>query len=206
MAFIDSISDWLQDQTMTAKLLLLFVIVILVSGFYWYFYWSPNNKELKRLERNLASKQKRVAELENIATELPKFEAEFKRLKKEFELASLKLPEEKEIPALIDAVYADVQASGLDPVVFAPKGQVNREIYAEIPIQMSVVGHYFELANFFDRISRLPRIVNVRDFNFKRNKGSTEKNVLLDVDFQTVTFRLLPPPEVESKIDDKKKK
>ena len=58
---------------------------------------------------------------------------------------------------------------------------------------MKVKGTYFELANFFDRISRLPRIVNVRDLNLKRNKDSNVKNIELDADFNTVTFRLLPP-------------
>ncbi len=73
---------------------------------------------------------------------------------------------------------------------------------------MEVQGNYFELANFFDRISRLPRIVNVRDLNLKRSKDSTAKNMMLDAEFNTVTFRLLPPkaPSEDSKLEQRKKR
>jgi type IV pilus assembly protein PilO len=120
----------------------------------------------------------------------------------------LKLPKEEEIPALINSVYSDISASGLEPVVFAPKAQANKDIYAEIPIEMKVKGNYFELANFFDRISRLPRIVNVRDLNLKRSEDSSARNIVLDAEFKTVTFRLLPPEPAseESKLDKRKSK
>ena len=71
---------------------------------------------------------------------------------------------------------------------------------------MKVKGSYFELANFFDRISRLPRIVNVRNLDLKRSKSSSRGNIELDAEFTTVTFRLLPPPPVDSKLKDKKDK
>ena len=56
---------------------------------------------------------------------------------------------------------------------------------------MQVVGTYYNLADFFDRISRLPRIVNVRNLNLERGKGG---GTILDAKFSVVTFRLLPPP------------
>ena len=206
MSFIDNLVDWLNDQPIMNKLLILIVVVVLISGAYWYFFWSPNNEVLQGLQSKLQTKRKKLNELENIKEELPKFIAENERLNKEFKIASLKLPKEEEIPTLIDSVYSDISASGLEPVVFAPKGQVNREIYAEIPIEMEVKGNYFELANFFDRISRLPRIVNVRNLNLKRSKSSSAKNIVLDAEFTTVTFRLLPPPPEDSKLKGKKGK
>jgi len=206
MAFLENIIDWLNEQPLLNKLAILIVLVLIISGSYWYFFWSPNNQELQSLQKTLQTKRKKLNELENIKADLPKFIAENERLNKEFEIASLKLPKEEEIPALIDSIYSDISAAGLEPKKFAPKGQVNKEIYAEIPIEMNVKGSYFELANFFDRISRLPRIVNVRDLNLKRSKSSSQRNIVLDADFTTVTFRLLPPPPPEkSKVKQKKR-
>ena len=203
---LENIIDWLNEQPLLNKLAILVVIVLIISGAYWYFFWSPNNEELQKLQKTLQTKRKKLNELENIKADLPKFIAENKRLNKEFQIASLKLPKEEEIPALIDSVYSDISAAGLEPKKFAPKGQVNKDIYAEIPIEMNVKGSYFELANFFDRISRLPRIVNVRNLNLKRSKASTQRNIELDAEFTTVTFRLLPPPPEESKLKGKGKK
>ena len=206
MAFIDNIIDWLNEQPLTNKLAILIVLVLIISGLYWYFIWSPNNDQLKGLQNTLQTKRKKLNELENIKADLPKFIAENERLNKEFEVASLKLPKEEEIPALINSIYSDISASGLEPKKFAPQGQVNKEIYAEIPIEMNVKGNYFELANFFDRISRLPRIVNVRNLDLKRSRDSSRGNIELDAEFTTVTFRLLPPPPEGSKIKGKKNK
>ena len=194
MAFYDEISERLSEQPVHVKLILLLVIVVVISAAYWYFYWSPGRETLARAERKVASEQKKVKKYEAIGAELPAFEKEFDRLEREFELISLKLPKEKEIPALIDSVYSEISGSNLDSIIFAPQGQVAKEIYAEIPIQMEVIGGYFNLANFFDRISRLPRIVNVRDLVLSRAdvKGN---NVVLNAKFSVVTFRLLPPPE-----------
>ena len=203
---LENIIDWLNEQPLLNKLAILVVIVLIISGAYWYFFWSPNNEELQKLQKTLQTKRKKLNELENIKADLPKFIAENKRLNKEFQIASLKLPKEEEIPALIDSVYSDISAAGLEPKKFAPKGQVNKDIYAEIPIEMNLKGSYFELANFFDRISRLPRIVNVRDLNLKRSKGSSQRDIELDADFTTVTFRLLPPSDTDSKLKDKKSK
>lgn len=203
---LDNLTDWLNEQTLVTKLALFIGLIVIISGAYWYFFWSPNNDRLSNLQSTLQTKRKKLTELENIKKDLPNFIAENERLNREFAIASLKLPKEEEIPALIDSVYSDISASGLEPIVFAPKAQVNRDIYAEIPIEMKVQGSYFELANFFDRISRLPRIVNVRNLDLKRSKNADARNILLDADFNTVTFRLLPPKPVseESKLKDRR--
>ncbi|MGH7885006.1 MAG: type 4a pilus biogenesis protein PilO [Thermodesulfobacteriota bacterium] len=190
-------SDWLDNKSLTTKLSLLIGIIIIISAAYWYFFWSPNNKNLVSLNQTLTTKKTKLAELENIARELPKFEAEFKRLQKEFEVSSLKLPKDEEIPALIDSVYSEVSASGLEPVVFSKKAQISKDIYAEIPIDMKVSGSFFELATFFDKVSRLPRIVNIRDIDLtqgaNRGKDLADEGEL-SAGFTAVTFRLLPAP------------
>jgi type IV pilus assembly protein PilO len=186
----------IQGRPLSTKIGILAGIVIVVSGIYWYFVWSPNAEELKAARGNLERLQKKLDEYERIARQLPKFELEFKRLNREFEIASMKLPQEKEIPALIDGIYAQVSASGLEPIDFVPKKEVKKDIYSEIPIQMKVAGSYEQLANFFDRISSLPRIVNVRDLSLKRDdKASKGNDIVLNADFTTVTFRVLPVPE-----------
>ena len=188
---IQNLVSTINEQTTQVKVGVLLFLVVAISAGYWYFYWSPKSDDIRRAKVRVSQVEKQVSEYEAIARELPKFEAENKRLQKEFELVASKLPKEKEIPALIDSVYKDISASNLDSIVFAPKPQVTKEIYAEIPIEMQVVGTYYNLADFFDRISRLPRIVNVRNLNLERGDGGGRN---LNATFNVVTFRLLPPP------------
>jgi type IV pilus assembly protein PilO len=204
MAFLDDYSERLNEQPLHVKAGILLLIIVVVSAAYWYFFWSPRAEELERAETRLRQDEIKVREYEAVAAELPKFEREYKRLENEFKLVARKLPKDKEIPALIDGVYSEIAASNLESIIFAPKPQVTKEIYAEIPIEMEVIGTYFNLADFFDRISRLPRIVNVRDLQLTRNniRGGT---VILNAKFDVVTFRLLPE-QVARPADNKKTK
>ena len=193
---IENLVFTINEQTLQVRIGVLVFLVVAISAGYWYFYWSPKSDEIRRAKVRVTQLEKQVSEYEAIARDLPKFEAENKRLQKEFELVASKLPKEKEIPALIDSVYEDISASNLDSIIFAPKPQVTKEIYAEIPIEMEVLGSYYNLADFFDRISRLPRIVNVRNLNLERISPTSNT---LNATFNVVTFRLLPPEPVKKK-------
>ena len=51
--------------------------------------------------------------------------------------------------------------SNLTIRTFTPGATVNKEFYQEWPINMAVDGSYHNLGYFFDRVSRLSRLVNV---------------------------------------------
>ncbi|MBI4228558.1 MAG: type 4a pilus biogenesis protein PilO [Deltaproteobacteria bacterium] len=196
MANLTEFIESIQEKSLRTKIVILVAIIVVISGIYWYFLWSPRAEQLESARNKLERLQKKLEEYELIAKQLPMFELEFKRLNREFEIASLKLPKEKEIPTLIDGVYSQVSASGLEPINFVPKGEAKKDIYAEIPIQMKVAGSYLQLTNFFERISNLPRIVNVRDLKLSRDtKAKKANDIVLNADFTTVTFRVLPVPE-----------
>ena len=191
MPSFEELVESVNEKPPQVRIIILLVIVAILSGLFWYFYWQPKSQELKRLESNLQKRTKLKNEYENIARELPKFQAEFDRLSREFQEASKKLPVNKEIPALIDSIYSSINASGLRPISFDPKREVQKDVYIEIPIALDVRGSYFELANFFDRISKLPRIVNIRDLNLTRAKTSGNE-VELSAKFSAITFRIKP--------------
>ena len=198
MAIIQNISEALNQQRLYVRLGILIGIIVIMCGVFWYFFWSPKTEELKSARNELQRNEAKLREYEAIAKELPRFEQEFKRLNREFEEASRKLPKEKEIPTLIDSIYAAVSGSGLESNTFAPKPEVKKDIYAEIPIDMKVYCTYYDLARFFDRVSKLPRIVNIRDLNLSQDKKkSTGEKIVLSAAFTAVTFRLLPPQPIQ---------
>jgi len=207
MGKIENIVESINQKPPRVRLGILIGIIVVLFILFWYFFWSPKSEELKKARTDLQREEKRLNEYEQVAKELPRFKKEFERLNREFQESARKLPEEKEIPSLIDSIYAAISGSGLESNTFAPKGEVKKDIYAEIPIEMKVYGSYFDLASFFDRVSRLPRIVNVRDLNLSReDRKSGGDTIVLSADFTTVTFRLLPPGSTQAETETKGKK
>ena len=191
MAIFEDMVESINSKSFQARLLILAVIIAVLAGAFYYFLLEPKRSEIKSLQTTLQKREKLKNEYENIARELPKFEAENKRLQNEFKQAAKKLPVKKEIATLIDSIYSAVNASGLKPIAFTPKKEVQKEVYIEIPISLNVRGSYFELANFFDRIAKLPRIVNIRNLVLKVSKN-TRKKMILNATFSAVTFRIKP--------------
>ncbi len=176
------------------KLGILVGIIVVLVGIYWYWFWSPKQEDIRALDLQIQKQTKVLTEYKTIEAQLPEFEKQFKELTIQYEAARRKLPTKQEIPGLIEAIYTAVSQSGLEPDTFTPKKEVRREIYAEIPVQMKVFGSYYTLARFFDNVSKLPRIVNVKNLQLSRPKGG---GTSLQASFTAVTFRMLPQSEIQ---------
>ncbi len=98
------------------------------------------------------------------------FEAKFKQIRVENEQLELQLanlrnivPEDKDADTFIKMVQdAGVQA-GINIRSFTARPTVQREFYSELPFQLSIDGSFYNVVNFFDRMSKLGRISNVSD-------------------------------------------
>lgn len=73
------------------------------------------------------------------------------------------VPNEKEVDNFIRLVEAASVASGVDVRRFTSKPAVTQDYYVEVPFEMEIDGPYYQILGFFDRLSKVERIVNVSD-------------------------------------------
>jgi type IV pilus assembly protein PilO len=81
-------------------------------------------------------------------------------------------------------------------VLFRQKPEVFQDLYAEVPVEMSVRGSYHQIALFFDKVRRLDRIVNISDTNMK-NPQLVGGQMQVDAAFAATTYRFLNEEERE---------
>ena len=79
-------------------------------------------------------------------------------------------------------------------------GEVVKDFYAEVPVDIVVSGSYFSVANFFAAIANLPRIVNITNVAFSDIKNVNNR-MMTKVTCLATTFRFLDKKEIK---DDKK--
>lgn len=145
----------------TKKVLILGVLMALILGLYFYFVYLPKSEVLKQKTAEMAKLETQVRELRIIAANMKRFQAEAAKLREELQLAITQLPTSKEIPSLLANVSNLGKEAGLDFLLFRPMPEVNRDFYAEIPVEIKVRGTYHDVAAFFDKVGKLPRIVNI---------------------------------------------
>jgi type IV pilus assembly protein PilO len=169
--------------------LALFIFVALGAGFF-YLLFQPKMKELSALKLKQAELSKQIQENKRIADNLPKFKKDFEQLKVDLDKALTELPNQKEIPTLLTSITSKGKDAGLDFLVFRPKPEVPKDFYSEVPVDISVYGSFYNVANFFVAVSSLPRIVNITNVTVAdiRDVGG---RMVLRINCLATTFRFL---------------
>jgi type IV pilus assembly protein PilO len=125
-----------------------------------------------------------------MARKLRVVQQQFKGAEIELKIVMKALPEKKEIPSLLASISSSGQDSGLEFALFEPKPESNKDFYAEIPVSIKVAGSYHNVAMFFDKVSRLPRIVNIDNIGITAQKG-TKKGLSLTTSCTAITYRFV---------------
>ncbi|OGU24846.1 MAG: pilus assembly protein PilO [Geobacteraceae bacterium GWF2_54_21] len=183
------------------KILIVALIAILEAAALVWFVYLPKHNELNGLKAELSKLQSEIDEKTRIANNLPKLKAEYDQLNVELAKALTELPNSKEIPSLLTSITSLGKNAGLDFLVFRPKGEVLKDFYAEVPVDIVVSGSYYSVANFFAAVANLPRIVNITSVAFTDIK-SVSNRMMTKVTCLATTFRFLDKKEIK---DDKKK-
>jgi len=169
--------------------LVLLVPALVVTG-YWWFLYRPAAEEQEGLVKRQQNLQRKLNEVRSVAANVDRFEEELEGLENELRLALRQLPDSKELPGLLTDISSLGKSSGLEFEAFRPQREVERDFYAEVPIEIEFTGGYHQVAVFFDRIAKLDRIVNVGDLQMSVQREDLDGTVL-HVKGRVVTFRFL---------------
>ncbi|MBW1897054.1 MAG: type 4a pilus biogenesis protein PilO [Deltaproteobacteria bacterium] len=177
------------------------VFLSMGAGFYYLLY-KPQLEKLTDLKQKYAGLQTKLAGARAAAANLEDFQKEYDKAQLDFKIALRLLPDKKEIPTLLESVSKSGTDSGLEVLLFQPKSEELADFYAKIPVAVEVRGGFHNLAMFFDRIGKLPRIVNVPVFNIEIPRRGRPAN--LSAVCTAETYRFLDASE--AKKDDKESK
>lgn len=173
------------------KLIAAVLVSVVVAAGYYYLYYSEAAKKISGLEVKLAELSSKIKEQEVIARNLPSFRTEVAKLEAQLKVLLDQLPNSAEIPSLLTNISDLARESRLEITKFSPRPEIKKDFYAEIPVTMSVVGEYKNYIVFADKVSHLPRIVNLSDIAFSLPKRGGEGPMRVTVACAATTFRFL---------------
>ena len=191
------------------KVLILVAILVAIAGLYLYVLIIPIQDELKMAKGELSKLEQELNNSKAIARELPKFKEQVGKLNEELKNALTQLPNEREIPEILKTISSLGKESGLEFTLFRPKPEAPQQFYATVPIELVALGNYHNVGIFFDKVSKLPRIINVVDFNMARAKdtkdikGKGDPELLLKTSCMINTYRFIEKKSEEKKGEKK---
>ena len=122
----------------------------------------------------------------------------------ELKKAVAQLPNQKQIADLLTNISAKAQQSGLDVLLFRPRPETFQEFYAEVPVDITVKGNFYNTLSFFDEFGRLNRLVNIDHIGFK-NPTVGGDNIILETTSVATAFRFLNDAERKKVAEEKAK-
>jgi type IV pilus assembly protein PilO len=172
------------------RLMILLGALALIVGLLVYLFYLPLQEEYGRLKTQNATLQVKVEEDTRIASNLPAFKAEYQKMEQQLESALSELPNDREIPTLLTSIASMAKDNGLEVLRFKPGKETPKGFYAEVPVELKLVGSFHQVAMFYQAVSNLSRIVNIGNLNLAVSSGKGNEN-LLSVECLATTFRFL---------------
>jgi type IV pilus assembly protein PilO len=198
---LDALFDRVSELSKIQRIMICVGVFVVIFVLFWFLSYWPRwqsigklDAEHKRLSADLTRSKKNAQQLESLRKE-------FESKQRDFNMVMKSLPEKEEISSLLTGVSQSGQQSGLEFLLFQPQGDVNKNFYAEIPVSIRVQGGYHNVAQFFDKVANLSRIVNIRNIQISRDKSGA-----LTTSCEAVTYKFIESTPEEKASKDKKLK
>ncbi|MEW6442514.1 MAG: type 4a pilus biogenesis protein PilO [bacterium] len=176
------------------KIAVLVGTILLVCAAYVWLFFLPTRARISELDGRLGKLLDQKAEQEAIAQNLQTFKQEYERLESSLRAAMSQLPNKKEIPTLLENISNLGRESGLELPLFRPGLEQPKEFYAEVPIDIKLVGPFQNMLAFYYSVGELPRIVNITELTVERAKGDSSPPVL-EASCKALTYKFLEEAE-----------
>ena len=168
------------------------VLVAIAAGYYTMSY-QESRAQVNVLEAEAQELQRKLNKVRVVASNLGEFEQEVADLERDLEVALKQLPNRKQFEDLLRDISTAGKKVGIDLTGINREKELEHDFYAEVPFKIRFDGSYHDIAKFFERLSKLSRIVNIGALEIKASRE--ESGSILTVDGTATTFRFLAEDE-----------
>ena len=168
MASLRDLSVFMQALVALTVAVALIALGIFVPG-------SPIAREKDEYDQAVVKR----TQLNQEVTQLQVYKQRYGELKQQMDALSKQLetlktivPEEKEADEFIRLIQGAASASNVQVRSLKSLAIVPKEYHYEMPFEVQADGPYFNVRDFFGRLARLSRIINVGDLSFNAPEGS----------------------------------
>jgi len=217
--FVYQLESW---QKVTIFVISLIIPIVI----FWFLFLGPKINQLNTLNERIPQLEKQVNILETKAQKLPLIKEELKLMQKILKRALQLLPTKKDIPSVLTQISTLGNECHLEFILFQPKKEIIKGFYAAIPVSIVVQGPFHNTISFFDKVTRMARIVHIESIdmggakqskaiwsqtvnsisssktsnNTSNNKSTSDKSVggswIIKTTCQAITYRFLTKQEI----------
>ena len=143
---------------------------VVTAALYFLVFKSQDQKNTAD-QHALEDKIKENNELESYRPKLKQIDQQLAELKQQLEIEQRIVPDEKQVDTFMTMMDSEAQKAGVELRRYLAKDVKSQQYYSEVPFDLDIDGPYYSVLNFFDRVSKLERIVNVSNLTVATTKN-----------------------------------
>jgi type IV pilus assembly protein PilO len=133
----------------------------LVTAALYFTMFKSQSEKNATAQHALEDKIRENNELESYRPKLKQIEQQLAELKQQLEIERRIVPDEKQVDGFITMISGEAQKAGVELRRYTAKPVTTKEYFSEMPFDIELDGPYYSMLNFFDRVGKLERIVNI---------------------------------------------
>src|SRR5580693_7384089 len=145
----------------------------IVSAALYFTVFKSQDEKNAAAQHSLEEKIRENNELESYRPKLKQIEQQLAELKQQLEIEARIVPNEKQLDGFITMLDGEAQKAGVELRRYTAKPIAQKEYYTEMPFDIELDGPYYSMLNFFDRVGKLERIVNISGLLVSTTKNPT---------------------------------
>jgi len=162
------------DMTQKVQLAVVFGALALVTvGLYFLLYKSMADAN-HEMQLKLEAKQAENDKLRPYERNLPELNHTTEALRMQLENLQHIVPDEKDADQFMHAMQNEANKAGVEIRRYASKNTSAHEFYTEVPFDLQLDGPYYSMLNFFEKVGKLERIINISDLKLYGIKGPSK--------------------------------
>ena len=160
----------LREMSLPVQALMFAVLAVglIVAGLY--VPMSPLKDKDSQLETLQATKSKLGSEITNLQVyknQLPTLQNSIQGVKNDIENLRKIIPADKDADEFIRQVQGSASSAGVNVRRLKAQPVAARDQYYEMPFEVEIDGPYYAVSDFFSRLSKVSRMINVGDLSLK---------------------------------------
>lgn len=156
-------------------------------------YWLIVKSQFEQLDTLVTQENSLKSEFETKqkeASNLQAYRNQLQLMNERFGAMLKQLPAKNEMPGLLEEISKTGVACGLRFELFAPQPEITHDFYVELPIKITVIGSYMQLATFLSRVAEMNRIVTLHEFTIVGESSKDHKTISSDQLVMNITAKI----------------
>lgn len=165
------------EMPKSAQIGIILVVCAILFGCGWIFTVKPAKDANDQAQVALTQLQDENKKLREYQPKLDELNRQMASLQQQLAIQQKIVPDQKEADKFLHLVQDTAQSAGVEVRRYTAGNLNTKEFYTEVPFDIDVDGQFYSVLNFFERVNKLERIINISNMKLSTTAKPSDAKV-----------------------------